>query len=80
MANTIFIKNRSVCNKLLKQYYKPYKIEATKTAKDCISFAGVSNYLHIFCPNLQMFLKPIYGLARRGRLVLWTNMQQKVFE
>ena len=38
-----------------------------KTAKDYKSFAGVVNYLSMYCPTLQNLLKPICDLTRKGR-------------
>ena len=34
----------------------------------------------MFCPNLQMLLKPIYDLARKGRPFIWTKAHQEAFE
>ena len=41
--------------------------------KSCQSFAGVVNFLSMFCPELQKILKLIYDLIREGR-------QQEAFE
>ena len=68
MGNTIFIEERKVCIKLLRN-----RLEATQklrlpiTVKRCRSFAGMVNFLSIFCPDLQKLLKPIYDLTRKGR-------------
>ena len=43
------------------------KLKPPKTAEDCISIAGAVNYSSMFCQNLQMLLKPIYDLTRKGR-------------
>ena len=45
-----------------------------------MSFAGVVNYLSIFCPNLQKLLKPIYDLTRKGIPFQWTTEYQQEFE
>ena len=51
-----------------------------ETTKDCKSFAGVVNYLSMFCPNLQMLLKPIYDLTRKDRPFIWNKVLQEAFE
>ena len=38
------------------------------------------HFLHIFCPELQKLLKPIYDLTRKGRQFIWREEQQIVFE
>ena len=43
------------------------KLQPPKTPKGCRSFAGVVNFLSMFCPELQKLLKPIYDLIRKGR-------------
>ena len=50
------------------------------TGKGCRSFAGMLNFLSIFCPELQKLLKPIYDLIRKGRHFTWGKEQQLVFE
>ena len=56
------------------------KIETTKDCQDCKSFAGVVNYLSMFCPNLQSLSKPTYDLSRKGRPFIWINVLQEAFE
>ena len=46
------------------------KVKAPTTAKQCKSFAGMVNFISIFCPELQRLLKPIYDLTRKGRKLL----------
>ena len=41
------------------------KVKAPTTAKQCKSFAGMVNFVSIFCPELQRLLKPIYDLTRK---------------
>ena len=50
------------------------------TLKGCRSFAGMVNYLSMFCPDLQRLLKPIYDLTRKGRHFIWGKEQQEAFE
>ena len=48
--------------------------------KGCRSFAGMVNFLSMFCPELQKPLKPIYDLTRKGRHFIWGKEQQDSFE
>ena len=48
--------------------------------KGCRSFAGMVNFLSIFCPELQKLLKPIYNSTRKGRQSTWGTEQQLAFE
>ena len=34
----------------------------------------------MFCPKLQILLKPIYDLTRKGRHFIWGKEQQEAFE
>ena len=43
-------------------------------------FAGMVNFVSIFCPELQRLLKPIYDLTRKGRQFLWEEEQEKAFD
>ena len=49
-------------------------------AKQCKSFAGMVNFVSIFCPELQKLLKPIYDLMRKGTQFVWGIDQQKAFD
>ena len=81
MGNTIFIKERRVCIKPLhSQLEAIQKIRPPATAKQCKSFAGIVNFVSIFCPDLQKLLKPIYDLIRKGRQFVWGKEQQDAFE
>ena len=51
-----------------------------KTTKDYKAFAGVVNYLSMFCLNLQKLLKPIYDLTGKGRSFIWSKLHQETFE
>ena len=48
--------------------------------KGCKSFAGMVNFLSMFCPELQKLHKPIYDLTRKGRPFVWGEEQQESFE
>ena len=80
MGNEIFIENRKVCVKLLRNRLEAIqKLQPPKTPKECRSFAGVVNFLCMFCPDLQRLLKPIYNLTRKGRPFHWGKEQQDSF-
>ena len=54
MGNTIFIKDRRVCIKPLRSRLEAIqKLQPPTTAKGCRSFAGMVNFLSMFCPELQ---------------------------
>ena len=81
MGNTIFIKERRVCIKPLHNRLEAIqKVKAPTMAKQCKSFAGMVNFVSIFCPELQRLLKPIYDLMRKGRQFIWGREQQEAFE
>ena len=81
MGNTIFIKERSVCVKPLHSRFEVIQtVKAPTTAKQCKSFAGMVNFVSIFCPELQRLLKPIYDLMRKHRQFIWGQEQQDTFD
>ena len=81
MGNTIFIQGKRVCVKPLHSRLEAIqKLEPPVTVKGCRSFAGMVNFLSIFCQDLQKHLKPIYDLTRKGRLFIWQQEQQTAFE
>ena len=81
VGNIIFIKDKRVCVKLLRNRIEAIlKLEPPKMPKECRSFAGMVNFLSMFCPKLQKLLKPIYELTRKGRHFIWGKEQQEAFE
>ena len=81
MGNEIFIENKKVGVKPLRSRLEAIqKLQPPKTPKGCRSFAGVVNFLSMFCPELQKLLKPIYDLTRKGRPFNWGKEQQDSFE
>ena len=81
MGNTIFIRDKRVCVKPLRNWIgATQKLEPPTTIKGCRSFAGMVNFVSIFCPELQKPLKPIYDLTRKGRQFIWGEEQQKAFD
>ena len=80
MGNEIFIENKKVCVKALRSRLDAIqKLQLPKTPKRCRSFAGVVNFLSMFCPELQRLLKPIYDLTRKGKPFCWGKEQQESF-
>ena len=50
MGNEIFIESKKVCVKLLRNRLEAIqKLQPPKTPKGCRSFAGVVNFLSMFC-------------------------------
>ena len=81
MGTTIFIKGKKVCIKPLRSRIEAIlKLEPPKMPKRCRSFAGMVNFLSMFCLDLQKLLKPIYDLTRKGRPFIWEEEQQELFE
>ena len=81
MGNTIFVRERRVCIiPLCSRLEVIQKVKAPTTAKQCKSFAGMVNFVSIFCLELQRLLKPIYDLTRKGRQFVWQKEQQDAFE
>ena len=61
MGNEILIENKKVCMKplpLRSRLEAIQKLQPPKTPKGCRSFAGVVNFLSMFCPELQKLLNP----------------------
>ena len=69
-----------VSKALKKQTRSNTKLKPPATPKGCRSFAGMVNFVSIFCPELQKLLKPIYDLIKKGRPFLWEKKQQDTFE
>ena len=80
MGNTIFIQEKRVCVRLLHSRLQAIqKLRLPTTVKVCRSFAGMVNFLSIFCQDLQKHLKPIYGSIRKDRPFNWGQEQQIAF-
>ena len=72
MGNTIFIKDRRVCIKPLRNRLEVIqKLQLPTTVKGGRSFEGMVNSLSMFCLELQKLLKPRYDLTRKGRQFIW---------
>ena len=80
MGNERFIESKKVCMKPLRNRLEAIqKLQPPKTPKGCRSFAGVVNFLSMFCPELQKLLKHIYDLTRNGRPFHWGKEQEDSF-
>ena len=80
MGNEIFIENRKVCVKPLRNRLEAIqRLQPPKTPKGCRSYVGVVNFLSMFCPELQRLLKPIYDLTRKGRPFHWGKNNKTPF-
>ena len=56
-----------------------HKIPTPRTAKQCKSFCGFVNYLSLFCPDLQVLLRPIVELTHKDRPFVWGKEQEAAF-
>ena len=58
MGNAIFIKDKRVCVWPLRDRLEAIqRIKPPTTPKGCRRFAGMVNFVRIFCPELQKLLK-----------------------
>ena len=81
IGSTIFDKEERVCVKPLRSWLEAIqKLKPPTNQKGCRSFAGMVNFVSIFCPELQKLLKPIYELTKKGRPFIWGEEQQKAFD
>ena len=81
MGNTIFIqKKRVYVRPLFSRLEAIQRLRPPTTVKSCGSFAGMVNFLSIFCQDLQKLLKPIYDLTRKERQFIWGQEQQTAFD
>ena len=81
MGNIIFVRNKRVCVRPLRSRIEAIqKLKPPTTIKGCRSFAGMVNFVSLFCPKLQKLLKPTYDLTRKGRQFLWEKEQQALDE
>ena len=69
MGNTIFIQEKRVCVKpLCSRLEAIQKLKPPTTVKGCGSFAGMVNFLSIFCSDLQQLLKQLAFEEIKNRL------------
>ena len=81
MGNKIVIQDRIVCIEPVRSLLEAIqKLQLPTTVKGWRNFAGMVNFLSMFCPELQKLLKPIYDLTRKGRQFIWGEEQQITFE
>ena len=78
MGNTMFIKDGHVCVKLLRSRIEAIQqLKFPTNAKGCRSFAGMVDFVSIFCLELQ---KLIYELTKKVRHFIWGKEQQEAFD
>ena len=71
MGNTLFIRNKRVCVRPLRSRIEAIqKLKPPTTIKGCRSFAGMVNFVSLFCPELQKLLKPYMTLLKRETVSL----------
>ena len=75
-----FKTEKCVCNPLRNRLEAIQRLQSQKTVKGCRGFAGMVNFLSMFCPELQKLLKPIHDLTRKGRPFNWGKEQQDSYE
>ena len=81
MGNTMFIKDRQVQVKPLRSRIEAIEqLKLPTNVKGCRSFAGLVNFVSIFCLELQKLLKPTYELTKKGRHFIWGKEQQDAFD
>ena len=81
MGNILFINDRKVCVKPLRSRLEAIqKLRLPTTPKGCQSFAGMVNFLSMFCSELQQFFKLTYDLKRKAGQFIWGKEQQEAFE
>ena len=79
MGNEIFIQNKRVCVQPLRSRLEAIqKLQPHTMVRGCRSFAGMVNFLNLFCPELQKLLKPIYDLTRKGRPFIFGEKNYKI--
>ena len=72
MGNTNFIKDKCACVKPLRIRLEAIqRLKPPVTPKGCKSFAGMVNFVSMFCPELQNLLKPIYDGTKNSRPFIW---------
>ena len=80
MGNNIFIQEKRVCARpLCNRLEAIQRLKPLPQLKVVEVFAGMVNFLNIFCPDLQKFLKPIYDLTGKERQFDWGQEQQSAF-
>ena len=81
MGNTISVEDRRICLKPFRsRLIAMQTLSLPTTVKGCRSFAGMVNFLSLFCPKLQKLLKLICDLTRKGRQFIWGEEHQMAFE
>ena len=75
MGNTIFIRNKRVCIRPLRNHIEAnQKLKPPTTIKGCRSFAGMVNFVSIFCQEHQKLLKSIINYKDPQFYIYLTDM------
>ena len=70
MGNEIFIQDKRVCVQPLRSRLEAIqRLQPPSTVKGYRSFAGMVNFLSMFCPEIQKPLKSIYNLTRKRETI-----------
>ena len=85
MGNTIFIRNKTVCVRPLRNWIEAIQnLKPPTTMKGCRSFAGMVNFVSIFCTELQKLLKTslekedsFFGEKNNKRPLMRSNIDYK---
>ena len=81
MRNVIFIKDKKVCTKPLRDRIEAIqKLNPPTITKACQSFTGMVNFFKYVLSRIKKLLKPIYNLTRKDRHFIWGKEQQEAFE
>ena len=78
MGNIIFIKDRKVCVRPLRSRTEAIqKLNSPTMPKGCQSFAGMVNFLSMFCPELQKMLRLMYDLTKKVGILFGEESNRK---
>ena len=81
MGNEIFMQNKRVCVQPLRSRLEAIqKPQPSTMVKGCRNFAGMVNFLSMFCPELKKLFKPVYNLTRKGRPFIWGKEHKDSFK
>ena len=69
-----------MCETAEEQTRSNSEASTTKNTQGMQNFAGVVNFLSMFCPEFQKLLKPIYNLTRKGIPFNWGKEQDSFDE
>ena len=56
------------------------QLKPQANVRNCRGFAGMVNFVSIFCPEPQKLLKPINELTKKGSHFIWGKEKQEAFD